>query len=511
MCALGAKRWWALVAIVLSILTIGFDTTILNVALPTLATSVGAGTDQLQWVLDAYVLVFAGLLLPMAVLGDRLGRKRLLLAGLALFGGASVLAVFADNAGQLIAARAVMGVGAAILTPITLAVLPVLFEPQERGKAIAAVTMGTGLGLPLGPIVGGLLLRHFWWGSIFLVNVPIAAVALIAVALLIPESKDPAPARVDVLGALMSTVGLTLFVYGVIEAPNRGWTNAVVLGALLAGVVLLVSFGLVERRLAQPMIDLRLFRRRRFALGTATGTIGSFALFGLLFVVPLYLQAVRDHDALGVGVRLLPLIGGLFIGAPLSARVAARLGAKGPMVAGLLVAVTGLALGAATDPGTGYGYVAAWLAITGFGIGGALTPAMDAVLGELPRDRAGSGSGITMTVRQIGGALGVALLGSVASGAYHAKLDTTGLAAPAAKAAQDSVVGAMAVAGRLGDAGLAHSASVAYLHGMAVVLLVCAAIALVGAVAVALFMPARPLAEMPGDGEQSAHELAGIA
>jgi EmrB/QacA subfamily drug resistance transporter len=515
MSGLGAKRWWALVAIVLSILTIGFDTTILNVALPTLATAIDAGTDQLQWIVNAYVLVFAGLLLPMGVLGDRYGRKRLLLLGLALFGGASLLAVFAQNAGQLIAARAVMGIGGAILTPVTMAVLPVLFEPEERGKAIAATTMGMGIGLPLGPIIGGLLLRHFWWGSVFLVNIPVAVIAFIAVCFLVPESRDPRPERVDLPGTLLSITGLTSFVYGVIEAPNRGWTDGWVLGTLALGVVLLGTFAVVERRVEAPMIDLRLFRRRRFAWGTASSTISSFSLFGLLFVLPLYLQAVRGHDALGVGVRLLPLIGGLFVGAPLSSRLVERIGSKIPVAAGLTIAAAGLAMGAGTGTGSGYGYVAAWLAIAGLGVGVALTPAMDAVMGELPRERAGSGTAVTMTVRQVAGALGVALLGSIASAVYQNRLDTGALPAPAAKIAEDSVAGGMKVAQQLGDGGLAQAAGSAYLHGMSVVLLVCASLALLGAVLVTAFLPARPsapkLAEQASDAEQSVHELAGTA
>src|SRR5256886_9027096 len=220
-----ARRWWALAALVLSVLVIGCDTTILNVALPTLGGAIHATNSQLQWIVDAYVLVFAGLLLPAGALGDRYGRKLLLMIGLALFGGASVFGALVVSPGQLIAVRAVMGIGAAILTPIVMAVLPVLFTEKERGKAIAVVTAGIGLGLPLGPLVGGYLLKHFWWGSIFLVNVPAAALALLAVALLIPESRDPAGRRVDVTGGLLSTIGLVAFVYGVIEVPDKGWRS----------------------------------------------------------------------------------------------------------------------------------------------------------------------------------------------------------------------------------------------------------------------------------------------
>ncbi|MEV8510982.1 MFS transporter [Dactylosporangium sp. NPDC051484] len=496
------RRWWALIAIVLSVLTVGFDTTILNVALPTLATALNAGNDDLQWIVNAYVLVFAGLLLPMGALGDRYGRKRLLMTGLLLFAGASLIAVFASGAGQVIAARALMGVGGAILTPITMAVLPVMFEPHERGKAISLVTMGMGIGLPLGPIIGGYLLEHFWWGSIFVINVPVALVALVAVALLVPESRSSTPKRVDLIGAGLSTLGLVSLVYGVIEAPARGWTDARVLVGLALGAALLAIFALVERRAESPMIDLRLFRKARFAWGTAAGTLASFALFGVLFILPQYLQAVRGNDALGVGLRLLPLIGGLFVGAPLGERIAHLTATRVPVAAGLLIGAVGLGLGARTGVESGYGFVATWLAVGGFGIGLALTPAMDAVLGSLPRDEAGSGTAITMTLRQVGGALGVALLGSLTAAVYRDRLD----AAP--ETAKQSISAAVAIAARTGDQALALSARSAFLTAMSAVLLACAAIAVVGAVLVALFLPsARPAA----GAEESVDELTRVA
>jgi EmrB/QacA subfamily drug resistance transporter len=443
----------------------------------------------------------------MGSIGDRYGRKRLLVIGLSLFAAASLLATYAGGAGQLVAARAVMGVGAAILTPITLAILPVLFPPEERGKAIAAATMGMGIGIPLGPIIGGYLLGHFWWGSIFLVNLPVAAVALVAVALLVPESKDPTPRRVDLVGGLLSTAGLVLFVYGVIEAPARGWTSGVVVAALGAGLVLLAVFTVWELRTAQPMIDVRLFERARFGWSTMAATIASFALFGLLFVLPQYLQAVRGYDALGVGVRLLPMIVGLFFGAPLGEVVVRWLGTKVPVTLGLVVVAAAFLMGATTSVGSTYPFVAAWLAVAGLGTGLALAPAMDAVLGELPPERAGSGTAVTMTLRQAGGALGVALLGSISAAAYTGRLATAGLPPAPAKAAEDSVSGAMAVAARIGDEALAVSARGAYVHAMAVVLVVCAAVALAGALAVALFLPSRPVADTGGGPGESEHEL----
>ncbi|MGC9669080.1 MFS transporter [Planosporangium sp. 12N6] len=486
-----SRRWWALAAIMLSMLTIGFDATILNVALPTLATALHTGTDGLQWIVNAYTLVFAGLLLPMGALGDRYGRKRLLLLGLALFGGASVVATCAGSVGALIAARALMGLAAAVLTPIGMAVLPVMFAPHERTKAISYAAIGMGLGIPLGPIIGGYLLRHFWWGSIFLVNVPVAALGLLAIGALVPESRDPAPRRVDALGGVLSTAGLVSFVYGVIEIPRRGWDDGLVVASMVAGAALLAVFVAWERRTAEPMIDLGLFARPRFLWGAAALTLATFALFGLLFVVPQYLQDVRGNDALGTGLRLLPMMAGLIIGARVSEMVGRGLGAKVPVTTGLLLIAGGLALGATTGVHNGYGHAAVWLTIVGCGTGLTLAPAMDAVLGDLPPERSGAGSALTMALRQVGGALGVALLGSLLAGAYTDRLVVTGLPAQAADAARGSVAGAVAVAGRLHDAALAASARTAYVHAMDVVLLACGGVALLGAVLTAAFLPSR--------------------
>ncbi len=499
-----SRRWWALAALVLSVLVIGFDATILNVALPTLGGAIHASNSQLQWIVDAYVLVFAGLLLPAGALGDRYGRKLMLMIGLALFGGASVVGALVDDPGQLIAVRAAMGVGAAILTPITLAVLPVLFSEAERGKAIAVVTAGIGLGIPLGPLVGGYLLKHFWWGSIFLVNVPAAVLALIAVAILIPESRDPQSRPVDVVGGILSTIGLVVFVYGIIEAPDKGWRSPVVISALAVGTVILAVFVALQRRARYPMIDLKLFRSARFLWGSIAATLASFALYGVLFVVPQYLQLVRGNDALGAGVRLLPLMAGLFVAAPLSTQVVSRVGTKIPVTLGLTVIAAGLAAGSLTGSGTGYGQVAAWMTTIGLGTGLALAPAMDAVLGALPPERAGSGSALTMTMRQVGGALGVAILGSVLAGAYAAQ-------APAA--GRESLPAAAAYAARTGDLAVLIGGQHAYQHAMDRVLLVCAGVALLGAVAVALFLPARPpsRAAEPADEEESGHALARLA
>ncbi|HYQ67837.1 DHA2 family efflux MFS transporter permease subunit [Actinophytocola sp.] len=472
------QRWWAVAALTLAVLTIGFDITIMNVALPTMATALSAGTDGLQWIVNSYILLFAGLMLPVGAIADRFGRKRLLLTGLAVFAAASLAAAWAGDTGAVVAARAALGVGAAIIMPSTLAIIAVLFEPAERGRALSVVVMGMGAGIPLGPIIGGYLLNHFWWGSIFLINVPVVAAAMVAIAVLLTESRDPDPPRADLLGGLLSTVGLLSFVYGLVEAPDRGWDDALVLAALAGGVVLLVSFVWWELRAPRPMIDLRLFRVRLFRWGNINATVASFALFGLLFVVPLYLQFVLGNDAFGTGIRLLPLIGGFVVGVGAGTRIAGRVGHRLPVAAGLFLTGAGLAVGAFTDMSSGFGYAAMWYAITGLGIGSALTPSMDAVLAVLPPERSGSGTAITMTLRQAGGALGVALLGSVLSQVYTADLNVTGLPPAAAAAAHDSIAGAMGVAARANLPTLAADAQHAYLDGMTTVLGLCSAVAI---------------------------------
>jgi EmrB/QacA subfamily drug resistance transporter len=503
------RRWWALAALVLSLLTIGLDATILNVALPTIATDLSAGVDGLQWLVNSYVLVFAGLLLPAGALGDRYGRKRLMLAGLALFGAASLVAALFHSVGPVIWTRAAMGIGAAVITPIALAVLPVLFSPEERGRAISFAMMGMGVGIPLGPIVGGYLLDHFWWGSIFLVNVPVAIVGMVAIGLLLPESRDPSPRGADLPGAALSTVGLVALVYGLVEAPGRGWGDPVVLGALAAAVLLLVGFARWELRTAEPMIDLRLFRRPPFLWGTVAATLATFALFGLLFVVPQYLQLVLGFDAFGTGIRLLPMIAGLMLGAASGERVASRTGHRYPVALGLLTVAAGLGIGAMTDLHTGYGFAAWWFALVGLGIGLSLAPAMDAVLGVLPPERSGAGTAITMTLRQAAGALGVALLGSLLAEVYANRLTLPAGPASAADGARDSIAGALAAAARFGDAALAASARSAYIDGMDSVLAASAGIAVLGAVVTFAFLPGRAVATV--DREESSDDLSRAA
>ena len=320
---------------------------------------------------------------------------------------------------------------------------------------------------------------------------PVALLAMLAIAVLLPESRDPAPPRPDVAGGLLSTAGLGSFVYGVIQAPARGWGDPLVLAALAAAAVLLARFAAWELRTRQPMIDLRLFGRPLFVWACVAITLASFALLGLLFVVPQYLQFVLGFDALGTGLRLLPMIAGLILGAAAGERLAARRGYRLPVAVGLLLVAAGLTLGATTDLGSGYGLLAGWLALVGLGVGAALAPGTDAVLAVLPPERSGAGTALAYALRQTGGALGVALLGSLLAQGYSDRVAVAGLPAPAAEAARDSIAGGLAVAARLGDPGLAASAQAAYLHGMTLVLLACVAIALVGAGLAAVFMPSR--------------------
>ena len=483
------RRWWALSALVASMLVLGFDSTILNVALPTMARDLGASTGQLQWMADAYVVVFASLMLPAGLLGDRFGRRRMLITGLGIFLAGSLAGFLADGVSGVIAARAVMGIGAALIMPLALSVLPSLFGADERGRAVGIISAASAAGLPLGPIIGGWLLDHFSWGSVFLINVPMAAIGIAACVFLLPESRDPASPKVDTVSTALTATGLGSLIYPIIEAPHRGWGDPLILGLFAAAAVLLTLLVLRERRSARPMLDLSLLARRGFLLNTLVATLVGFVLSGLMFVVPQYLQAVLGHDPFATGVRMLPMMGGLLIAARGTAPVVAKFGARAVISAGLVVLAFAGFLGSRTSVHDGYGFTALWLSVAGLGFGFAVVPAMDAALGALPADRAGSGSGLLSTVRQVGSAIGIALLGSLLASAYTSRLDTSALRGAAARTASDSVVGAHAVADRLGDAKLAASANAAFVHSMDLVLLVSGIAALVTALLAAALLP----------------------
>ncbi|RSM72564.1 MFS transporter [Actinoplanes sp. ATCC 53533] len=491
-------RWWALAALALCTLAIGLDSTVLSVALPTLAGDLRATTGDLQWITTAYLLVMAAALLPAGMLGDRFGRKRMLLGALVVFGAASVACAYAASTGQLIAARALLGLGAAVVMPLTSAVLTVLFDPAERPKALTIWVTASALGVPLGPLAGGWLLDNFWWGSVFLINVPMVLAGVVAVALWVPESHGDRARRFDPAGIILSTTGLVALTYGVIEAGERGWTDPRSLLTALGGIAVLALFVAWQRRAQAPLVDLALFGSRSFTWGALLSTVASFGMFGMLFALPQFFQAVGGSDALGTGLRLLPVIGGLLVGARVAGRLEPRLGAKVLVTAGLVLMAAGLFVGAATGPDTGYGYVAGWVTVAGLGLGFTMPPAMNAALGALSPERSGVGSGLIQAMRQVGGAIGVTVLGTVLNGAYRDQADVTGLSATAADAVRDSATAGAAVAERLGDPVLLGSVHAAFTAGMDRALLVAGAVAVAGAVLSLLFLPARPAPPDPG-------------
>jgi len=485
------SRWWALAALCLGTLVIGLDSTVLSVALPTLARDLPASTGDLQWFTTSYLLVLAATLLPAGMLGDRFGRKKMLLMALVLFGGASVACAYATSSGQLIAARAVLGLGAAVIMPLSSAVLTVLFDHDERPKALTAWVTATSLGIPLGPLVGGWLLDNFWWGAVFLINVPLVLVGVVAVALWVPESRGDRGRRFDPLGVLLSTVGMVALTYGIIEAGARGWADPRSLAAMAGGVVALIAFGLWQRRAAVPLVDLVLFRSRGFTWGTILSTLASFGMFGLLFTLPQLFQTVGGEDALASGVRLLPVIGGLTVGARVAGRLVPRIGTKVVVAVGLALIAGGLVAGAATGPDTGYGYLAGWITTAGVGLGFTMPPAMNAALSALAVGRSGVGSGLIQAMRQLGGAIGVAVLGSVLNAGYRDRVEVGTLPDAVADAVRHSAAAGIGVAQRLGDPALLDSIRSSFTHGMDLSLLVAAAVAATGAVLSMVFLPAR--------------------
>jgi len=512
--AAGSRRWWALGALALSVLVVGLDVFVLTLAIPTLSVDLHASTSDAQWFLDAYSLVLAAALLPAGLLGDRYGRKKLLLWSLVLFGLASLACAYSTSSGELIAARVALGLAAAVITPLSLAVIPVMFTPEERSRAIAIVGGATFLGFPLGPILGGWLLDNYWWGSVFLINVPIVLVALAAVFWLMPESRSARRPRIDVVGALLSSVGLTALTYGFIEAGQHGWGAIATATALAGGVVATVAFvaweRLVTRRGGAPLIDLALFRSAGFTWGTTLSTMISFALFGIFFVIPQYFLDVRGLNSLGSGVRMLALIGGMLVGLGSGQRLqTARKGpggeARGPLLSvkiigagGFAIMAVAMVLGARTTTTSSTGFMLTWFALTGLGLGLAMPTMLNAALGALTPERSGSGSALMSAMRQVGATIGVAVLGTVIATVYQGKLHLGGLPAGAADVARSSVAAGIAVAHQLPaplSAGLLGSVRHAYTSGLDVMLWICAGIAIAAAILAAVFIPASATAQ----------------
>jgi EmrB/QacA subfamily drug resistance transporter len=490
------RRWKTLGVLALALLIIGLDNTILSVALPSLQEQLDADSSQLQWINDSYLLVFAGLLLSFGVFGDRFGRKLALQAGTALFGLASLCVLFVDTPDQLIAVRAVMGAGGALIMPATLSIISNVFPREERGKAIAAWSAAASVGTGLGPLFGGLLLEWFDWQSVFLLNVPVCVVAFALAIRLVPNSRDPEPGRFDFAGVTLSAAALLFLVYGIIEAPERGWLDPFTLGSIGFASALGLAFLWWEQRTPEPMLDLSLFRRARFALGAVAISLACFSLLGAMFSLTQFLQSALGYSALEAGAAMTPIALGMIVGAGSGRKLEERFGTA-KIVAGGLALLGATMLAAVTwSPAMPYWPIAVWFFALALSVGWILAPATNAVMGAVPEAKAGVGSAMNDVTRQVASALGVAVIGSLTTSLYTSSMeDETGeLPAGAAEAAQDSVGGAVAVAdGVPGDAGvsLADRAADAFTDAMALGLVGAAVVSFVGAVLVLRFMPAR--------------------
>ena len=464
---------------------------------------------------DAYILVFAGLLLTMGSLGDRFGRGRALQVGLVVFGLSSLFAAYAESSAQLIAARALMGIGGALIMPSTLSILTNVFPREERGRAIGIWAGVAGMGIGLGPLAGGALLEHFWWGSVFFINIPIVGLALGAGLLLVPDSRDPHPAPLDIPGAILSISAVTTLVYSIIEAPARGWNDGLVIAGFAGGAVLAAGFVYWESRTDHPMLDLAFFKNPRFSTGAGAIAVGFFAMFGMVFGLTQYLQFVQGYTPLEAGLRMMPVALGIMIGASISDRLVGRLGTNRVVATGLVLVAVVFSTIILWQPDTDYWVVGATLFVLAFSLSNVMAPSTDAVMGAVPEANAGVASAMNDVTRQVGGAFGVAVIGSVVNTVYSGRMDeaVAGLPPEAAKAASDSVGAASRAASTLpaeAAAALADAANMAFTDALGIAVLVSAGAALAGSVLIARFMPARhlPDGEVGESGEDAASDLA---
>ncbi|WP_426571784.1 DHA2 family efflux MFS transporter permease subunit [Aquihabitans sp. McL0605] len=500
------RRWIALGVLCMSLLVVSLDNTILNVALPRLSADLHATTSQLQWIIDGYTLVFAGLLLTTGSLGDKFGRRSALSLGLLIFVIGSIASAFAPSAEFLILTRSFMGVGGALIMPATLSLLTNIFtDPTERAKAIGIWAGLSGVGVAIGPMLGGWLLEHFSWGSVFLVNVPVVAIALPAGYFLLPNSKAENSPKLDPFGAVLSIVALVSLVWAIIEAPAKGWTSPGVLAALGVGAATMAVFIWWQNTTDHPMLDIKFFKNPRFSAANVAVTLTFFAMFGSMFMLTQFMQYVLGFTPLEAGVRSVPLALVMLVVAPQSTRLVRRVGTKLVVAGGLGTVAIGLAVAATATPELGYARVLPAQLLLGLGIALAMAPATESIMGSLPREKAGVGSAMNDTTRQVGGALGVAIIGSVFSSQYAPAMASSlgGLGLPAAGlgAAKDSIGGAFSVAAQAGgnpntiDTPIGHqiadAAREAFSHSMGRGLLVSAAIALVGALVALVFLPAH--------------------
>ncbi|MFV8185470.1 MFS transporter [Streptomyces sp. AF1B] len=505
------RRWAILGVLMLSLLIVVLDNSILNVAIKTISTpapvGLGATQSELEWAINAYTLVFAGLLFTAGLIGDRVGRKKVLLGGLVVFGVGSALAAESGSPTQLIAYRALMALGAAFVMPATLAVLMNVFEREEQPKAIGMWAGGVGLAIAIGPITGGLLLDHFWWGSVFLVNVPIVILALVLMVWLVPDSRDPRPGRLDPVGVVLSVIGLVLLVYGIIKGGELAdFTDAKVLATIVAGLVVLAAFVVYEKRSDHPSLDVTYFKNKVFSAAMAAIALVFFALMGVTFFSVFYMQSVRGYSPLQTGALMLPLAAAQLIFAPRARLLVDRFGNKVTTGGGLLLLAGMLAAFAGFEKDTPIWLLEIIFFLMGTGMAHVMTPTSVVIMQALPREKAGSASALSNTFRQVGGALGIAILGSVLSTAYRSGIeDKLGLLPAGLRdTAGESIEATLGVAAKLGPRGngLITPADDAFLHAMHVTALCGTGVALIGALVVFLFLPGKPAAPQKGEEKQ---------
>ena len=491
------RKWVVLSVLITSLFSVVLDNTVLNVALKTIAEptiGLGATQSQLEWAINSYTLVFAGLLFTFGVIGDRVGRKRMLIIGMVMFGLASLISSSAQTPAELIWARAAMGLGGAAVMPQTLSIITNVFDPKERPKAIGVWASAVGVAIAVGPATGGLLLDHFWWGSVFLINVPLTAIGVVAIALLVPESKSPAPGRIDYLGVLLSIAGLVLLVYGIIKGGDAvSWLEPGVIAPIAAGIAVLTVFAVHESRTEHPSLDVRLFRDPRLSSAAAAIGLNFFAMSGVYFFMSFYLQNVRGYSPMHAGLLTTPVAIGQLIASNRSSRLVRRFGAKAVAAGGLTV-VTGAVLGYHTlSMTTPIAALELTYFLQGAGMGIVMPTATELVMSVVPRERSGAGSAITNTSRQVAVALGVAVLGSILARIYRSGVGPGLRMLPASSraAAGQSVAATDAAAAHLirGGADLTGLAGRSFIHAMHVTTVVSAVIAASGAVLIAIWMP----------------------
>jgi MFS transporter, DHA2 family, multidrug resistance protein len=490
-----SHRWLAMAAMTLALIAIGLDQTVLNLALPTLSVSLHASESELQWFVTSYTLALAAAMLPAGLLGDRYGRKTLLIGALAVFGVMSVACAYSPSSTAFIAARTILGIAGAALVVMSLSVVTVLFNEAERPRAMGIWAAGNFLALPLGPIVGGYILAHAWWGWVFLMNVPVILIGLTAVILFVPQSRSERRPSIDILGVLLSSAGLVMVMYGLVQAGDNGWGSSSALVPSLGGVATLVAFAVWESYLTvrhgQPLIDINLFRSRSFTWGILLAAAGIFGMFGVLFTLPQYLQAIMGVDAQGAGLRFLPAIAGMVVGAIPADRVAARFGPKITVAVGFGILSAGMLIGSLMTATSGDAFIGSWTFIVGAGAGMGLATAASAAIQELSAERSGVGAALLQAIIKLGPAFGATILGSVLNSTYQGAVSVTGLPAQAAAAVQQSVFGGLAVASQIHSSALADSVRAAFVLGMDDAARVAAVVAVAAAVGALIVLPRR--------------------